>query len=392
MTETQLNQEEPDNQESRVYWHDGMKSWAITGYKECAFVTTREDLFSVDHANFPAAKEIWGKRAVQAIGGEAHKKLHSFLMGYFSTRRINKYRTSFIRPMIEQQIDKFAGRGQVELATEFADQIPISVVAAVLGLPYKDETLLERRKRWRDAIIPWAQTSDQVIELREAALQATGQFAEILLPVILARKTNPQNDLISALWDVGPSIFKDWNESDILDQCRLIFHAGGEGVARLICSVAYLLVTDIALRESALTNRKTLLAGVIEEVLRLHSPALLRARIATQDIELGGILIRQDDRVYPNVPKANRDPERFPNPSHVDIRRTAISNHLAFNLGPRYCAGAPLARAEAFEAIDALLNRLRNLRLQPEAESPRFEGFLFAGFRPLHILFDPAPV
>lgn len=126
-----------------------------------------------------------------------------------------------------------------------------------------------------------------------------------------------------------------------------------------------------------------------EEVLRLYPSVHHTRRLANQDFELMGAQIKKEDRLFMLDAAANRDPARFGCPNQVDLERDAWREHLAFSVGPRTCAGAALARAEMEESVSKLLERLPNLRLDPDAEAPTLRGFLLRSYRPLHALFDP---
>ena len=100
-------------------------------------------------------------------------------------------------------------------------------------------------------------------------------------------------------------------------------------------------------------------------------------RVASADVELGGVPVRKGERLYVVNAAANRDLARYPRPDELDLERRGIYSHLAFNVGPRFCVGRWLARLEAAEAVLALLNRLPSLRLDPDGERPRFEQLMF---------------
>jgi cytochrome P450 len=377
--------------QGRVYWDAGMHAWLVTGFEDCAFVERREDLFAAATGTLPSWQEIGGRRGILTIDGEAHKALHQHMTRYLSSDRVEEYRGRLIRPLVERRIDGFASRGRVEIGSEFADQIPIGVVAAVLGIATDDDRLLAQSKWWMDQVLAWRHTYGEVPELVDRALSATRELEALLRPIVQDRRTHPRHDYISALWQVGPSIFDDWGEDDVLAQCKVLFEAGTETTTHLLCTLTYLLVTREALRAQIAAAPAALLPRFVDETLRAITVTHIRVRVATQDVELAGTPIRRGDRVHPINAAANRDPDRYPDPARLDLDRRAIRNHLAFNVGPRHCVGAGLARAEAYEAIDALLARLPNPRLDPDAEAPRYAGFVNRSFRPLHLRFDPRP-
>ncbi|MBA2447271.1 MAG: cytochrome P450 [Chloroflexi bacterium] len=374
-----------------VYWDAGMHAWLVTGYEDCAFVERREDLFAAATGTLTGWQEIGGRRGILTIDGEAHKALHRHMTRYLSSDKVEEYRGRLIRPLVEGRIDAFAPRGRVEIGAEFADHVPVSVVAAVLGIATDDDRLLAQSKRWMDQVLAWRHTYGDVPELVEGARRATRDLEALLRPVVQERRTNPRDDYISALWEVGPTIFDDWGDDDVLAQCKVLFEAGTETTTHLLCTLTYLLVTREGLRAQVAADRAALLPRFVDETLRAITVTHIRVRVATRDVKLAGTLIRHGDRVHPINAAANRDPEHYSEPAQLDLHRRAFRNHLAFNVGPRHCVGAGLARAEAHEAMDALLTRLPNPRLDPTAEAPHYAGFVNRSFRPLHLRFDPQP-
>jgi cytochrome P450 len=115
-----------------------------------------------------------------------------------------------------------------------------------------------------------------------------------------------------------------------------------------------------------------------------------RFRVANEDGELGGMPVKKNQVLILVNASANRDPAKYQCPADVDLNRRLPKEHLAFNTGPRVCVGAALARAEMEDALNILLDRLPNLRLDPNAETPRFRFHYTRSFRPLNVLFDPA--
>jgi cytochrome P450 len=167
------------------------------------------------------------------------------------------------------------------------------------------------------------------------------------------------------------------------------FFAGTDTTTHAVANAFYLLLTVPGLQEELRSGGKDVVASFSEEVLRLYGSVHFRFRIANVDTELAGVPIAEGDFLYALVIGANRDPVRYPDPWEVELHRRSPRDHLAFSFGPRTCAGAQLARAEIQEIVTAVLERLPNLRVDPDAEPPQFRGFLLRSFRPLHALFDP---
>ena len=275
---------------------------------------------------------------------------------------------------------------RMEVWADFASLIPIEVIGRIIGLPSMDDAALRRAKGFTDAVLAWRHCYGSEPATVEAAVAATAALEADIRPVVRARRQQPQDDLISGLWEVGPSVVPDWSEQDIIDNVKPLFEAGAETTGLLICLVMHRLLGDSDLCERARGGGEPL-RRVVDETLRHTTVVHWRARRATQDVALGGVTIRAGDRVHPVNAAANRDPHRYRDPDAFDIDRDGYLGHLAFNVGPRHCAGAWLARMEAYEAVLALL-ALPHLRLDPAAPPPVLSGLVARTYRPLHVLFQ----
>ena len=127
----------------------------------------------------------------------------------------------------------------------------------------------------------------------------------------------------------------------------------------------------------------------VEEILRVFGVIHFRVRVALQDVELGGKLIKKGDRVHPMNSAANRDAGHFDHADLVDLDRARIKQHVAFNVGPRTCIGAELARGEIIEAMERVTQKLPDAELDPTKPAPRYLGHMPRSFRPLNVTFNP---
>lgn len=369
-----------------VVWDEGMHAWLVLDYENCAMVERREDLFAEPTGQLPGADVLTGAHEFRLLTGEPHRILHHYLSARWSPNAIEPYRDAFIRPVISARLSKIRGLGRAELWADFASLVPIAVIVQVIGLATMDDDHLRRVKTWIDAVLAWRHTYGAVPSIVTAAIDATRSMEQLLLPVIIQRRQEPTDDLISGLWSIGPSIADDWNERDVLDNVKPLFEAGAETTALLICTAARIALGDPTLYERIRSGGEPL-SRFVDEVLRHTTPVHWRARVATEDIQVGNVTIRAGERVHPVNAAANRDPARFKNAQAFDINRPGFRSHLAFNAGPRHCAGAWLARIEAYEAILGLL-QLPGLRLDPAANPPYLSGHVLRTYRPLKVVFD----
>jgi cytochrome P450 len=370
-----------------VAWDQTMNGWLVVGYAECAQVERNETLFRHPYAGFDGAAKVKGTRSVLLLSGREHRSMHKFLTSYMSTpEALRAFRSAFIGPLADRLIDAFPAAGQVEFAGQFADRLPINVIAAMLGMDWDDDSLLARCKELNDAFIRWSETFGEDEETLSQAVLAAEELEELLRPVIRARRASPRDDLISQLWARGPALLAGWGEEDVLDQCKTLFPAGGQTTAYFLCNAMYLLATSGRLRDENWADDQAQLANFLDEALRLHGTIHFRVREVLSDTTLAGVELKRGDRVYPVNSAANRDPAKFDHPAELRPGR-APARHLAFNVGPRVCVGEAFARAEAVEAFARIASRLSHIALDPMQPAPRLTGFLSRSFRPLHLRF-----
>jgi cytochrome P450 len=228
-------------------------------------------------------------------------------------------------------------------------------------------------------------------EATQSARDASHELNDILMPQVRKHKAATGSDIISRLWKEAPEIFGEVSDEDIMAICRELFLAGSDTTVHAIANAYYLLLTHPQMAEAVRNDRGATLDAFIEESLRLLTVVQYRFRVANQDGELGGVAIKKNDLLIPINAAGNRDPERFECPQQIDLKRSLPRQHLAFNLGTRMCIGAPLARAELRELINAFLDRLPNVKLDPKAPTPAFANIYTRSYRPLHVVFDTAP-
>ncbi len=369
-----------------VVWDEGMAAWIVLDHDGCSFVETREDLFAELTGELPGADSITGPHEFRSLVEEPHQTLHHYLARRWLPREIEPYRDAFVRPIVAARIAAFRGAGRAELWSDFAAVVPIGIVGQVIGLPPMDDPALRRAKGFTDAVLAWRHSYGADPARVQAAIDATKALEAEIRPVVQARRDRPTDDLISGLLEIGPSIVPTWGEQDVIDNVKPLFEAGAETTSLLICLVMHRLLDDPTLAGRVRAGDEPL-RRMIEETLRHSTVVHWRARRATTDVVLGGVTIRAGDRVHPVNAAANRDPVRYPHPDTFDIDRAGYMGHLAFNVGPRHCAGAWLARLETYESVLGLLG-LPGLRRDPHAPPPLPSGFVSRTMRPQHVLFD----
>jgi cytochrome P450 len=206
---------------------------------------------------------------------------------------------------------------------------------------------------------------------------------------VRARRDHPQDDAISLLWALGRDVAPDWGEQDVLDNAKFLFEGGSETTAFLVCNATYRLLELAPEARAATLADPDRFGRFLEEVLRHTTVVHLRARRATQNVKLDRVTVRAGERVIAINAAANRDPTRWERPDAFDPDRPRLWGHLAFNVGPRHCVGAHLARMEATEAILGMWRAFPDLHRGAGTESPRAMGFVSRAWRPLGLGHAP---
>jgi cytochrome P450 len=385
-------------------WDERLQAWIIPSYEGCRQVLRNEKrLFRHPAEDTPPDdpyRRFEGRMQLNLMTGETQTRVHNWFVAQFHPRNVDRWREPLIRPVIERILERVVHRGEAELASELVEPIPVRVIAAVMGLPWQDDELIDHYKQLLDIKLayfngarathggPAPGTPEEHAAATQRMLDMVRVMGDLLLPTIHARRGERGDDLISRLWDDGPTLLDGWGDEEMCSAVIGTFFAGTDTTTHAICNGLYMLMTQPGLADRVQASGDRGLVVFADEVLRLAGSVHFRPRIANVDQEIDGCPIRKDDRVITVNMAANRDPAHYPHPAEVDLERAVPQDHMAFNFGARYCVGAPLARAEIQEIVRAVLERLPNLRLEPDADPPAFSGFLLRSYRPLYALFD----
>jgi cytochrome P450 len=374
-----------------VVWDEGMRAWLVLTHDGCTFVERREDLFAEPTGSLPGAADIVGVRDFRSLVGAQHEVLHRALSHAWRPDPIAPMATAAVRPLVADRIEGLSELGAFELFADFARLLPIAVIARVLGLPDADAETLDRAKGWMEAVLAWRHSYGEDPAARAAAVEATRQLEPALLDTVRERRVHPREDAISFLWSKGREVADDWNEQDVLDNAKFLFEGGSETTAFLVCNTIHRLLDMAGPERLAIVSDREALGRFIEEVLRHTTVVHLRARSATANVELDGVPILAGERVIAVNAAANRDPAHWERPDVFDPERPRLYGHLAFNVGPRHCVGAHLARMEAIEAIGALWRAFPDLDCAVNAPPATMVGFVSRAWYPIHLVHSPVP-
>jgi cytochrome P450 len=270
----------------------------------------------------------------------------------------------------------------MDVISDLAFPFPVTIICQLLGVPVEDRDLFRQRTRDLTVLLEWQMTPTDF----EASATAAVEFAAYFLALFEQRRSEPRDDLVSALVAAEHESDKLAHE-ELLTTCILLLSAGHETTMNLIGNglLALLRHPD---QLALLRSDPSVAANAVEELLRYDSPVQLTARTAKHDSEVGSQTIRQGDQVVALLGAANRDPQVFSEPDRVELARVKANQHVSFGAGHHFCLGAALARVEAQIALTRLA-QLSDLELATEEPEWRKQATL-RGLEHLPIRFRPA--
>ncbi|MFF5250433.1 cytochrome P450 [Streptomyces leeuwenhoekii] len=341
------------------------EAWLVTRYDDVRTVTTdrRFSRKAVTGRDFPrmTPEPIVQSEAINLMDPPAVTRLRGLVAKGFTAGQVERMRGRTER-VVDDLLTAMAAHDAPDLFAHLASPLPMHTICEVLDIPEPD------RERLRHNALTMMNIGAAG---KEAAVRAKAELRAYFTELTAERRRAPGQDLISSLATarVGDDLLDD-RELAVMAMVLLI--TGQDTTTYEIANLGYLLLTRDDLL-SALRDRPELLPRALDEMLR-HIPfrkGVGIPRVATEDVELGGVTIRAGDVVHVSYLTANRDAEKFPNPHDIDLTRPAVP-HMTFGWGSHHCLGAPLAEMEMRVALQALLTRFPGLRLAVPPEDIRW--------------------
>jgi cytochrome P450 len=299
--------------------------------------------------------------AIIAMDEPEHRLYRALVAPAFRPKTLERWQTAFIQPAVDDIIDTFIDRDQVDLVEHLTFAFPVRVIARILGLPEQDVSNFQR----------WSIDLINLFNDLERGLPAFDAFRSYFMELITERRAAPGDDLISDL--IRSEVEGHRLDDDaIFASIKMLLPAGVETTYRSLGNLLVGLLTHTD-QLGALQHDRTLISPAVEEGLRWQTPFLMVARQVTRDTELAGIRIPADQHVFVFVASANHDERRYANPDAFDISRPAVP-HIAFGSGPHVCLGMHLTRVESHAALERILDRMPNIRLDPDFPTPVIRG------------------
>ena len=304
-----------------------------------------------------------------------HTRLRSLLVKAFNKNKIDSLKPDveqITQKLLKEIETKLENQGHFDVIGDFAEPLPVKVIAKLLGFPDEDEHLL---RPWSQAIVKMYEVNPTE-KVQQEAQQASQEFADYVKGLMEDRKRNPGTDLISDLAAVEED-GERLNAQELIATCVLLLNAGHEASVNGFGNGFVAMMNRKDQFDLYRSNPYELAATTIDEFIRFDAPLHLFERTATEDTEIGGVTIKTGQKIAALLGSANRDENVFQNPTEMDITRSP-NPHIGFGAGIHFCIGAPLARMEMTTSLPALITKYPNLELA--TEPTRRPGFVLRGY------------
>jgi pimeloyl-[acyl-carrier protein] synthase len=349
-----------------VAWDPFLHAWVVTSYAGVIAVLHK---FSADRTPGPEQLGAMGLTALEPVAevmvrqmlfmdAPAHTRLRGLCSHAFASRRVEQLR-SHIQDIADDLIDRVAARGRMDVIADFAAPLPAIITAELLGLPTSDHVQL---KAWSADFAEMLGNFQHNPDRVAGVLRSLQEMTRYFRAAMHEQERTPRHGLIRLLMEACENGSR-LSEEEIIANIIVTMVGGQETTTNLIGNgLLTLLRNRTALAE--LRDDPSIIEPAVEELLRYESPSQHTARLAPDDVELGGKQVRKRDAVIAVMAAANRDPARFAEPDRLDLGRPN-NRHVAFGWAAHFCFGAPLARIEGQIAFPTLLRRLPGLALEP---------------------------
>jgi hypothetical protein len=360
-------------------WHEQTGMWLVLNHEHANAVLRDRRLGRIwrdrEPADYFEPFNLLHRNQMMENEPPNHTRLRALVAKAFARGHIER-----LRPRIEELVgallDRVADRTEFDLLADYAEPLPVAVIAELLGVPEADRPLL---RPWSNAIVKMYEY-ERTAQRQGQAVAAAREFADYMRGLARARRVEPGDDLISHLAQIEDG-GERLSENELVASAILLLNAGheasvnvfGNGMVALFRNPAELarVRTDPAVVETA-----------VEEMIRYDAPLQLFERTATADIDLDGVLVSRGEKVAALLGAANRDPAVFVDPDRMDVTRDP-NPHLGFGAGIHFCLGAPLARLELQISVPAVLARFPRLEL---AEVPQLRPtFVLRGYQSVRV-------
>jgi cytochrome P450 len=357
--------------------------WIVMKHDDVFEVLSNPRIFSsnLQHLDNPVLKET----PIIFEDPPDHTRHRKLVQPGFTNSRIAAMEP-WITDIVRDSIDAFPS-GVFDVVTAFCDEVPIKVIATLMGVSVDDHVQFKHWADERTFLVTGKGrpgSSDDTNRWAAAEL-ANRQLLDYFLGQAQARRATPIDDLITDITDAN-ALDGDASDTVIAGTCALLLTAGNVTTTHLLANMLALLADHPTIYQRVRDDR-SLIPAVVEEVLRLESPVQWLYRRTTHETELRGVTIPEGASVIVYFGAANRDPETYENPDQFEVGNHA-GRHAAFGHGIHFCIGAPLARLEAVVALREIADRISVLSRDPSNSLRASRSATQLGYEHLPMRFD----
>ena len=365
-------------------WHEGMQIFLAARHSDANDVFRNKSLgriFTDKEPDFEWETFNWlHSDSILDSEPPKHTRLRSLVAKAFNRNKIEGMRPAVerITQRLLDAIDEKVKSGEnFDLIADYAEPLPVKIIADLLGFPESEEHLLR----------PWSQSIVKMYEVNPSeqyqieAKKAAGEFANYVRNLAEHRKTNPGQDLITDLAMVEENGEK-LNSHELVATCVLLLNAGHEASVNAFGNGMVAALERPDQTELLRKDSRAITETALEEFMRFDAPLHLFERTATVDTELGGVKIAKGQKIAALIGSANRDSTVFENADEMDLTRDP-NPHIGFGAGIHFCLGAPLARLEMSVSLPALWEKYPNMQLA--GELVRRPTFVLRGYESVSI-------
>jgi len=365
-------------------WHDGMQIFLAAKHGDANDVFRNKSLGRIFAPKTPEFEwEIFNWLHAESILDSEppkHTRLRSLVAKAFNRQKIEGMRPAVER--ITQQlldcIDEKVKSGETfDLIADYAEPLPVKIIADLLGFPESDEHLL---RPWSQAIVKMYEVNP-TLQYQTDAKKAGHEFAEYVRGLAEQRKKTSGQDLISELATVEENGEK-LNMQELVATCVLLLNAGHEASVNAFGNGMVAVLERPDQTKLMRENPRELTNTALEEFMRFDAPLHLFERTATADTHIGGVEIKQGKKIAALIGSANRDESIFSSPESMDVTRDP-NPHIGFGAGIHFCLGAPLARLEMSVSLPALWEKYPKMQLS--TKPVRRPTFVLRGYESVFI-------
>ena len=366
-----------------VHWDPIHRLWGVSRYQDIVEIEKHTELYTSNDGSRPATDQRDDTSMINKDDPE-HQQQRMLVARQFTPRAVRQIEGE-IREVVTELIDAVIDAGSCEAIESLASPLPAILIGKKLGFPRE---MWPKLREWSEVTMYESGQNPpdgSVAPVSERSVNAIMEFAGAMVELIAARRTEPQQDLIS-IWANTEVDGRRWDDGEIISECLLLLDGGAETTRTVIGSIIRELALDDEQRRLLAENPQLLGETAVEEFIRWVTPILNMRRTATRDHEFRGQHISAGDQILLMYASANRDESMFDRPDVFDVTRDH-NHHVAFGFGTHFCLGASLARLEIRVMFEELLRRIPDWRLVPGTE-PKVLGATFTrAYDAVHIEF-----